>query len=169
MWRWLSPFSRRLAKGDLEDVKTIWVNSFKFKIRKINPLLDFPSDKMPQIFTDFTSRRQRKEEPGIDQARRQQRDMYTMIEAGLVDPKLVPIGLGEKRGKEDGLTVEDVFRDADVGAKLYFEILAHSLCRFRGMKGVFFSTLLKRRLYTAWQKSLANDLATSSSATGSLA
>ena len=153
MW----PFSRSITKNELAEVKTIHINSFKFKIRKINPILDFSQDKMPQIFTDFISRRQRKEENTFETSKRNQMDMYAMIEAGLVDPALVKVGLGDLRGKEEGLTIEDLFRDSELGIKLYFEILTHSLNRFKGLKGVFFSIRLKRNLLMSWRNVMESD------------
>ena len=66
------------------------------------------------------------------------------FEAGLVEPELVPIGIGEFRGKEAGITVEDIFRDEQTGIKLYWEIIQHSLLRFRGIKELFFWLLIKR-------------------------
>ncbi len=169
MW----PFSSKsIGKDALAGVKTIKINGWVFKLKRINPLLDFHPDKMPQIFTDFQSRRQRKEPEVQDQAaqaRKAQADMYAIIEAGLVEPQLVKVGQGDLRGKEDGITVEDLFRDADTGAKLYFEILAHSLNRFRGLKGAFFTLRLRQQLLTSWRNATAQDPAKSPSPQETLA
>lgn len=161
MW----PFNRRAVKDEMRGTKKVRVNGFGFTIRKINPLLDFSVDKMPQIFTDFHSRRQRKEadQDAAAQARKAQADMYSIIEAGLVEPQLVKVGAGEDRGKEDGITVEDLFRDGDTGPKLYFEILAHSLNRFRGLRGAFFSIRLRYQLLTSWRNVTAQGQAPSPS------
>jgi len=134
-------FDHKAEKWRLAGYKRIKVNGQIFTIRKINPLLDFKSDSMPQIFTSFISRR--KVEPHTDPAKAQA-DMMNVIEAGLVEPELVPIGIGESRGKEAGITVEDIFRDEQTGIKLYWEIIQHSLLRFRGIKELFFWLLIKR-------------------------
>jgi len=78
------------------------------------------------------------------------------VQAGLVKPELVPVGKGDQRGKEDGITVDDIFRDEDLAIKLYIEILAHSLNRFKGMRGLFFSIRIKHLLSTEWRKSMEN-------------
>jgi len=134
--------SSRALKENFQGLKKIKVCGMRFTIKRLNPLIDFPVDKIPQIFTDYVSRR--KVDPNHVQTPAEllqmQKDIYSIIEAAVVEPPLVPIGSGEKRGKEDGITVEDLFRDAELGYKLYSEILNHSLFRFRGIKGLFFST-----------------------------
>jgi hypothetical protein len=140
-------------KRDLQGHKQVTVNGMRFTIRRINPLLDFTADKVPQIFTEYMSRRpvDLNRVPGVDEIRRIQNDMKSVIQAGVVEPSLVAIGDGEKRGKEPGVTVEDVFRDPMMGHRLYLEILTHSLNCFRGMKGVFFSMRLKLWLWMRWR------------------
>lgn len=166
MW----PFAYKPTKEDLLGLKKISVHGASFVIKKLNPLLDFPPEKMPQIFSTFMSRRQKKEQENLEAtARRNLEDMYSIVEAGVVSPELVKIGKGDSRGKEDGITVEDLFRSGDLGQQLYFEILAHSLNRFRGLKGIFFTRSIRRQLYTAWQKTMAKDLATSLSIQENLA
>lgn len=129
-------------KEKLQGHKVVKVCGQKFVIRKINPIIDFPADKMPQIFTSFKSERKTEKSPYSPQALMEQ--MIRVIEAGVVSPELVPIGKGEKRGKEAGITAEDLFRDEEVGVKLFQEIMLHALNKYRGIKGVFFS--LKNRL-----------------------
>ena len=73
-------FDHKAEKWRLAGYKRIKVNGQIFTIRKINPLLDFKSDSMPQIFTSFISRR--KVEPHTDPAKAQA-DMMNVIEAGL--------------------------------------------------------------------------------------
>lgn len=133
-------------KREIQGWKTIKAGGKKFTIRRLNPVLDFPADKMPQMFTDFLSRRQidPARTPPIEELRRIQRDMYTVLEAGIVDPKLVPVASGPDRGREPGLTAADLFLDENIGYTLYLAILNHSLLRFGGFKGVFFSIV--RRL-----------------------
>lgn len=142
-------------KNKLQDLKKVKVSGMRFTIRKISPLLDFPLDKMPQIFTDFMSRRKVDKNAVLSPAEllKSQQDIYSIIQAGVVDPKLEPIGIGEKRGKENGITVEDLFRDPDIGYGLYNEIMTHSLLRFRGLKSVFFSIKIK---YLAFMESRKN-------------
>ena len=141
-------------KDKLQGHKVIKVCGQKFTIRKINPIMDFPADKMPQIFTSFKS--ERKTEKSAFSATAIMEQMMRVIEAGVVYPPLVPIGKGDKHGKEDGITAEDLFRDEESGVKLFQEIMLHSLNRFRGVKGVFFS--LKNRLTFAIN--LAKNMAT---------
>jgi len=129
-------------KEKCQGHKVIKVCGMKFTIRKINPLIDFPADKMPQIFTSFKSERKTNKSPFSPQALMEQ--MIRVIEAGVVEPQLVPIAKGDKRGKEDGLTAEDIFRDEEMAVKLFQEIMLHTLNKYRGVKGVFFS--LKNRL-----------------------
>jgi hypothetical protein len=138
-------------KERLKGYKKIKILGMKFIIRKINPLLDFPADKIPQIFTSFETRRKVVETtPSITDTQKSLRDTYAIIEAGVVEPKL------EKYidGKEEGITAEDLFRDFDIGFKLYIEIITHSMNRFRGLKGLFFSIKTKQLLSTEWRKNM---------------
>lgn len=137
---------RRDMKQELRGHKTVKVNGHKFVIKKLNPIIDFQLNEMPQIFTSFVSRRKAEQEP--DPAL-MQRDMYKIVEAGLVEPELVPVGKGDKHGKEAGITVEDIFRDPEIGARLYSEIIFHSMCHFKGLKKVFFYLGNRVRYYIA--------------------
>lgn len=141
-------FKKRINKADLVQHKNIRVGGFDFVIRKINPLSDFPSNNIPQIFTSFISRR--KAEPTssltMPQILKSIEDMKLIIQVGLVKPKLVT------DNKEDGITIDDLFRDTDIVTKLYFEILTHSLNKYRGLSGVFFSAKIRHMLYTEWRK-----------------
>jgi len=134
-------------KKRLLGLKTITINGMKFVIKRVNPLMDFPSDKVPQLFTDS---------PGLKsidlsksftplQVENIRQTVLAYIQAGVVEPRLVPIGKGDIRGKEAGITSEDLFRDPSMGLKLYFEILDNSLNVFSGLKGLFFS--IKRKLW----------------------
>lgn len=142
---------KKPSKEVLQGYKRIRVNGMRFTIRKVNPLVDFSADKIPQIFADYVSRRQLP--VSIEKA---QKEMYAMIEAGVIEPKLFPIGIGENRGKEGGLTVEDLFRDFEMGQKLYLAILDHSLNRFKGIRKLFFSIKTKYLFWIALQKGMAN-------------
>lgn len=164
-------FSKRLqTKHDAQNVKTIRIGAFKYKIRKVNPLLDFTSENMPQIYTAYLSKRpvvSTEANLTIQQLQRFQEEMKSVVVAGLVEPALVPTGKGELRGKEDGITVDDIFRDEETAISLYLEILSHSLNRFKGLRGLFFSIKIKHALLIEWQKSTASFRAKSFSKTAS--
>lgn len=145
-------FGGELTKAKVQEWKTVKVNHAKFIIRKLNPLLDFTADRMPQIFTTFVSRRPIDPEKITAEAKaRLEEDLRAVLERGVVKPEIVPIGKGEKRGKEAGITADDLLRD-DTGVKLYMEIITHSLNRFRGLRGVFFSIRTKLSLFMQLQK-----------------
>ena len=139
-------------KQKLQGFKTVRICGTKFVIKKINPLLDFTSENMPQIFSSFISRRG----PATPDLKNIQKQMMDMVSAGLVEPKLVPVGTGDKKGNEEGITVDDLFRDETLAIKLYQEILIHSLNKFRGLKGVFFLIKLRRAFYIELRKNTAN-------------
>ena len=143
-----------LDKAKLNGYKTITVCHSKVVIRRINPILDFDLEHMPQIFTSFQSARKTDKSPVAPQNVLQQ--MMRVVEAGLVEPKLSPIGKGAARGNEGGITVEDIFRDAEFGSKLYSEIMLHSLNRFSGLKKVFFSVKIKLAFYINLLKIMAS-------------
>lgn len=146
-------FKKKYIKKKLNKYKTVRIEGFKFVIRKLNPLLDFEIDQMPQIFSDYIMTRQpAKTEVGLQRA---YNDMKMIVEKGIVEPEIVPVGKGDKRGTEEGVTIEDVFRDEAIGIKLYIEIIAHSLNQFRGLRGLFFYQKIRRLLYTEWQKNMA--------------
>jgi len=154
-------------KARIQDLKTVRVEGTKFVIKKLNPLIDFGADNMPQIFTDFITRRRSEPDQAntVEQVQRFQRDMYAVIEAGVVEPKLVPVGTGDARGRENGITVEDLFRNPNLGTRLYALILDHSLNRFRGLKRLFFSIKTKYLAFMLLQKSMAKPPFKSSSPT----
>lgn len=135
--------SRR--KKRLLGLKDVTVNGMKFTIKRVNPLMDFPADKVPQLFTDSPSFKSVDISKSLTplQVENIRLMVLAYIQAGVVEPRLVPVGKGEKRGKEDGITAEDLFRDPTMGMKLYFEILDNSLNVFRGLKGLFFSIKTK--------------------------
>lgn len=141
-------------KEKLQGSKTIKVCTSRFTIRRINPLLDFGLEHMPQVFTSFQSARKTDKSPYDPKAIVEQ--MMRVVEAGVVEPPLVPVGKGDKRGHEDGLTVEDLFRDEECGFKLYSEIMLHSLNKFSGLKKVFFSLKMRLLWFIAWLKLTAS-------------
>ena len=151
MW----PFPKTPNKETLQDRKTVTICGQVFVIRKVNPLIDFPANKIPQIFSTAIIPR-RTDEKALPEAmvRKYIDDMFATIEAGVVEPHIIPIGKGSARGYEEGITVEDIFRDQEVGYRLYVEILTHSLWKFRGIKGVFFSVVKKHLLYSVYRKNL---------------
>lgn len=139
-------FGRKPAKAQLQDLKTLRLGGGRYVIRRINPILDFPGDRMPTVFSSYSSGR--KVDPAKASAQmspaRQLEEMMMVVSAGLVEPALVPAGKGEAKGREDGITIEDLFRDPSHGAELYVEIMAHSLNRFSGLRKIFFSLQIKR-------------------------
>lgn len=139
MW----PFRTQTIEEKLKKIKIIRVNGMRFKIRAINPFFDFPSDKIPTIFTDFVSAR-KLDPTQLDSStlKKYQEDMYSVIKAGVVEPDL----------SGSGITVDDLFRDPDIGINLYRIILDHSLNKFKGLKKLFFSILTKYKSYILWQK-----------------
>lgn len=150
-------FTRRSGseiKRRLLDCKRLKICGMRFTIKRINPLIDFPVDRIPQIFTDYMSRRKGEVPPTASDLAKMQQETYAVIEAAVIEPILVPIGQGEAHGRENGITVEDLFRDPEIGFKLYSEIINHSLLRFRGLKGLFFSIKAKYLAYIQWRKSL---------------
>lgn len=142
-------FSREPGKSDLQGIKDITVLGSRFKIKKVNPLLDFTNETMPQIFTDFVTRRKRDAGIGdkIAESRRVLKDIAAMLQAGIVQPKLVPVAAGPEKGNETGVTVDDLMRDTDMATALYWEIVVHSLNRFKGIRGLFFSIRLRHALW----------------------
>ena len=144
------PACNQKLKDKLNGLKKIKVNGIRFTIKKLNPLLDFPSDKMPQIFSHYLKRKPIKEDLNqdisIQQLRQSLSEMKLIVEAGVVAPQFSP----------QLITIDDIFRFGDTGAKLYLEILAHSLNQFSGLKGVFFSIKIRHSLFTIWRKNMAN-------------
>lgn len=133
------------TKAELQGHKKVKVCHSQFTIRRINPLLDFDLEHMPQIFTSFQSNRKTDKSPYDPKVLLEQ--MMRVVEAGVVDPPLACVGKGAARGKEEGITVEDIFRDEECGYKLYSEIMLHSLNRFSGLKKVFFSVKTRLAYY----------------------
>lgn len=131
-------FSRKPDIEELRGYKAIKIKGMRFVIKRLNPFLDFPIETMPTIFTDFYSRH--KETPSLDavQVKKIQEDMQRVVASAVIEPNLIPIGTGDKKGREPGITAEDLFRDPDLGYKLYNTIMAHSLRQFGGLKGLFF-------------------------------
>lgn len=145
-------------KKDLKErflnLKTLKINGMSFTIKAISPLLDFPSDKMPQIFTDFVSGRNSPiSEMSIERVKKIQHDMYSTIAAGVVEPVIKPVGT------KNELTPEDIFRDPSMGVQLYYAIMNHSLNKFSGMKHLFFSTGIKLSMLIFYASGMVKDLA----------
>jgi hypothetical protein len=143
-----------LTKASLNGYKTIKVCHSKFIIRRINPVMDFELEHMPQIFTAFQSRRNTEKSPVSEKNLVEQ--MMRVVEAGLVEPELTPIGKGKEKGKEAGITIEDIFRDQELGFKLFTEIMLHSLNQFSGLKKVFFSMKIRVVFFINWLKLMAS-------------
>ena len=145
----LNWFERR-RKRRLLGYKNLKINGMRFTIRRVNPFMDFPGEKIPQLFTEIVSSRKTDptKPPTTEQINSVRDVMLSFIKAGVVEPRLVPIGIGDKNGKEDGLTAEDLCRDHDMGLRLYWAILTHSLNAFKGVKGLFFSIKQRLSLFT---------------------
>jgi len=141
---WL--LSKKPTRERLREYKTLKISGMKIVIRKINPLVDFAVDKMPQIFTSFISRRKTTPEQQINEAtlRKSQEDMKNVISAGIVEPEL---------GKK--INIDDIMANTAMALELYTEVIVHSLNMFKGIKGVFFSIKTRRLFYTAYVKNLA--------------
>ena len=148
MW----PMKAKPSKGWLQGIKALTINGHRFTIKKVNPLADFSSDRMPQIFASSYAQVKKlpaqSEKPFMEQARHLRQDMIAMVEAGLVEPELVPVGTGEQRGKEAGITINDIARDEQLLVKLYWEIWLHSLDKFRGLRSFFFRLRARYWLWT---------------------
>jgi len=131
-------FRREPSKADLQGHRKVVIGTYEFTIRRVNPFLDFDPDDMPQIFRPVS---RKKSPPPTDkpqkpeETRRALEDMASVLHAGVVSPRLVPRGAGESRGSENGITAEDLLRWDDVGSKLYSEIIALSLTKYRGLRG----------------------------------
>lgn len=130
--------------------KKIKVNGQRFIIQKINPLTDLPEKHFPQIFShiDPNDTRMRKMMNKITH-KEQIKNMIPLIKAGVVEPQLVD-------DPNEGLTAEDLFRDPMTGFRLFEKIIDHSLYRFRGLKGLFFSIVLKPFIFIRGRKYMAN-------------
>jgi len=145
----------QLTKAKLHGHKVVKILGQKFTIRKINPVLDFPPENMPQIFTSQSSKR----DIGATYSPKSlMEQMYRIVEAGVVYPELVPIGKGDKKGKEDGLTVEDLFRDQEAGSKLFAEIMLHTLNKHKGLKSLFFSLKMRLSFWIQYVVGMGNGL-----------
>lgn len=143
-----------MTKAELQGHKSVKIDGHKFVIRKINPVIDFPSENMPQIFTALNGRRDISKaiDPKVMLSQ-----MMMITEAALIYPELVPVGKGEKNGKEAGITIEDIFRDQDVGTRLFSEVMIHALDRFKGLKSLFFCLQTRFKFWIASQGGTAAD------------
>lgn len=131
---WL--FRREPRKEELQAHRKVGLGPYSFTIRRINPFLDFEPDRMPQIFALPRRKPEREDAPVKPaEARRMIEDMVAVLEAGVVSPRLVPVGRGSKKANEEGITAEDLLRWDDIGALLYTEIIAWSLVKYRGVRG----------------------------------
>ena len=148
MWH----FARAATPEEIRGHKRVKINGMQFVVRKLNPLIDFPEDKMPQIFSAYVSRRPVADVPveGAEAIRKARESMYAVIRAGVVWPRIV-----QEAAKDDGLKASDLFREPSLGAKLYVEIVSHSLNVFKGVKGLFFFHRIRQSLLTQWRKDTA--------------
>lgn len=149
----------KTTKARLLGYKDVEINGMKFTIKRVNPLVDFTSDRIPQIFTDWQSVR---EIPKSPDPTKHYEAMADVVQAGVVDPEL-------SRNSDDGITVKDLFRDPVVGIKLYHEILSHSLNRFKGLSRLFFSTAIRLSLLIHFANDIPSGLQKWSSSRESLA
>jgi hypothetical protein len=142
-------FAKKATKERLQGRKTVTVNGSKFVIRKINPLIDFEPDRMPSIFTSFQTLR--KTDPSqkyteID-FRKMQKSLKEIVAVGVVEPVFA-------KTDAEGITVDDLFRDPDMGYKLFLEIMAHSMNMFSGMKELFFYLKTKLWCFIHWRNNM---------------
>lgn len=143
-------WSKEPTKADLQQHKKLRIFGHSYIIRKINPLIDFKDGNIPQIFTSFVSRRKAEDKtPSESELNKRVYDMRSVVLAGLVSPEI---------SKESGITLDDIFRDIEVATRLYIAIIEHSLNRFRGIKGFFFSIRTRLLLLIASQKGMESSL-----------
>jgi hypothetical protein len=144
-------FTRAATPEEIRGHKKIVVNGMRFVIRKLNPLLDFPDGRVPQIFTAYVSRRPAPATPPETtdaEVKRAREEMCAIILAGVVEPRLAA------EDAKEGIKATDLFRDPSLGIKLYFEVMAHSLNVFKGIKGQFFFLRIKLWLWMRWLKDM---------------
>lgn len=147
-WPW---WGKAPDKAALQERKRVSIGTGVYTIRRINPLLDFSVERMPTVFSSYVSPRKvdpLKAAAAVD-PKRAIDEMMSVVRAGVVEPVLVEPGKGDARGREAGITVEDLFRDAQHGTELYLAIMDHTLNRFTGLRKVFFSHRIRRLQYTA--------------------
>lgn len=140
---------KKLTKEALQDHKVLKIKGYRFVIKKINPILDFESKDIPQIFVQYKSNRPEPDKTSEAQLTRMQRDMEVVVTAGLIEPSL-------SKDSGTGLVVQDLFYDPELGSKLYFEIMLHSMNRFRGISKLFFSIKTRLKYSIECRKSLRN-------------
>lgn len=149
-------FGRQSLIAKLHGHKKIKVNGIEFTIRKLNPLLDFEADEMPALFTDFVSRRKgdpdKAAETPYETAKKSLKDIQLVLKAGIVEPKIVET---KSESNPEAIRLDDICANMDTAFNLYVEILTHSLNRFKGVRGLFFSARTRLSLYTAFRKNLA--------------
>lgn len=154
MW----PFDREPTRASLEGHRKVVIMGQRFTIRRLSPLVDFPADRMPQIFTDTT--RAPKPDFSLPSVQKKALEgMYDVLLAGVVEPKLVPVG-----SKKEGFTPDDIFRDADVGRQLYMKIIEHSLFRLRTWQVPLFLAVKMLLRFMNWLKNMGSVQANSSTA-----
>lgn len=144
------PVDKRIRK--FRGYKKIRLGGMTFIIQKINPLIDIQSKELPMIFThiDPSNVRMRKLIEKVN-LKDQIKYMAPVIKAGVVEPPIM-------ENPNDGFTVEDFFVDPLIGYRLWEIILNHSLNRFKGIKGVFFSIMTKLYLFIRGRKHMADVL-----------
>lgn len=150
MW----PFRRKATKADLQGWTKVKIEGWTFTIRKLNPIIDFPADRMPQIFAEGNPSRRpvpTRPVPGTEQHAIE--DMKLVLHKGVVSP-----AVSLKDDPSASITADDLLRQGDLGIRLYIEIIAHSLRAFKGLKGLFFWARTRRALYTVLDKSMASVL-----------
>lgn len=144
---------RQSVADEIAGVKAVKVCGIKCVIRKLNPMIDFRADNIPQIFTDYLSLR--KTEPtkqSFPTAQKTLEMLKDVVSAGLLSVGGVPFAKDNK----DGLTIADIERNNDLLGGLYLEIMTHTLNRFKGIKGVFFSQKIKQLFAIESLKSMAS-------------
>lgn len=146
-------FGSKATKAGLQEHKRVVAGGMHFTIKKLVPLVDFQPDRMPLIFSETTRLpKQDLSSPGV--LKRLREDMMMVIQAGVVDPEIVPPG-------KPGITAEDIMRDTDVGIKIYAAIMEHSLIKTRGLRKPFFFLMRRLLQFTIWLRSMVKGRAIS--------
>ncbi len=158
MW----PFRTKSTLEKLRGHKKIKINGLQFVIKRINPLVDFPDDRMPSIFTDKVKADQPENTPPLTNQKRMEElkeDVGMILSAGLVDPSVKnDQGIGD-------ITIDELFLDPTACIKLYIEIMRNSIQALDWKQRVFFWIAAKSLFLTFFLSGTVRDLATYSSKT----
>lgn len=126
----------RLTKTLPPGQKLVSVGEMTYTIRQVQTA-DFAPGRVPLYITNPAALR-------TQPLSRLQREQMQIVAAGVVEPRLVPNGMGRARGREAGVTVEELFRDPEHAHDLFVEIVAHSVTPYRpGLMAILWVWLFK--------------------------